>query len=272
MKLIATVNTEIFSSLVSVLTVCGGEVILHFSKTMLSIVVPQGFNQIAVWIGCSVNLIFAKYTINSKSDDIITLKCNSQQLSQALTNETSPTMNMLLKKHREGTVLEFDQRSNDTTKQLIQRVAATILSPRMTETYQEPEWGTPSVSVKLPNIRQIMNWVNEMKEINPLLTLKANKEGEFKMRIESDSISVETTFPGLDLVGQTELATMEEAEALVDMKKFKKILKVGNIQGCVGEIHIYDQVMAKFVFTINSNIPDQPTSLTYILNATTKPV
>ncbi|EAY02456.1 Hus1-like protein [Trichomonas vaginalis G3] len=272
MRLLATVNTEVFSQLVSVLSACGGEVVLHFSKTTLSLVVSQGINQIALWIGCSVQLCFSKYQVSSRNDDIITLKCNSKQLAQALTVDAAPTINMSLTRQGDTNTLQFDHRSNDSTKQLLQRVAVVLLSTRATEDYQEPEWGTPSVSVRFPQIRQVINWVNEMKDINQMVTLKATKEGEFKLYIESDSVTVETSFSGLEIVGETDQATMEEAEALVDLKKFKKVLKVGNLQGCTGEIHIFDKQMAKFNFIVPTNIPDQPTNLTYVLNASTKAV
>ena len=179
---------------------------------------------------------------------------------------------MSLTRQGDTNTLQFDHRSNDSTKQLLQRVAVVLLSTRATEDYQEPEWGTPSVSVRFPQIRQVINWVNEMKDINQMVTLKATKEGEFKLYIESDSVTVETSFSGLEIVGETDQATMEEAEALVDLKKFKKVLKVGNLQGCTGEIHIFDKQMAKFNFIVPTNIPDQPTNLTYVLNASTKAV
>ena len=270
MKLVATVNTEVFSNIVNVLSTCGGEAVLYFTETELSLCIPQGLTQIALWIGCNVHHIFGKYTIQSKNSNTITLKLNSQQLSQALQIEGAPVINMSLAKFGDSTVLQFEHRSTDTTKQLMQRVAVTLLSQHAVDTYQEPVWGTPSVSTKFPSIRAVINWVNEMKDINNLVTITATREGIVSLKVDSDSVSVETKFSGLDIPGTTEQSTFDEAEALVDIKKLKKILKVGILQGANGELHIYDKSQARMFFTVPSSVPDQPTNLTYVLNATTK--
>ena len=109
-----------------------------------------------------------------------------------------------------------------------------------------------------------------MKDINNLVTITATREGIVSLKVDSDSVSAETKFSGLDIPGTTDQSTFDEAEALVDIKKLKKILKVGILQGANGELHIYDKSQARMFFTVPSSVPDQPTNLTYVLNATTK--
>ena len=271
MKLIATVNTEIFANIVNVLSACGGEAVLYFSETALSLCIPQGLNQISLWISCSVQLCFAKYLVVSKNSNTITLKCNAQQLAQALTTE-APLLNMSLARFGEGTILQFEHRSTDTTKQLMQRVGVSLLSQRAVDAYQEPVWGPATISTKFPPIKSVNNWINEMKEINNLVLITATKEGDVLLKVDSDTVTVETRFKGLEIPGTTEHSLSDEAEAFVDIKKLRKILRVGNLQGATGELHIYDKSQARMFFTIPSSIPDQPTNITYVLNATTKAV
>jgi antitoxin component of RelBE/YafQ-DinJ toxin-antitoxin module len=270
MKLIATVNTQIFSGLMSVIAACGGDMVLYFTETELSVCVPQGVNQIALWAGFSTQHLFSKYRIVSQSGNTIALKCNSQQLAHALNVETSPTINMNLSKINKSAVLQFEHRSSDTTKQLVQRVAVTLLRQQALDSYQEPAWGDATVTTKFPPLRATINWVNEMKDINNLVTITATKEGVVSFKVDSDSVSVETKFSGLEIPFRTDMALLDEAEALVDIKKLKKILKIGTLQSASGELHIYDKSQIRMFFTIPTSIPDQPTSFTYTLNATTK--
>lgn len=270
MKLIATVNTQTFSSIVNVIAACGGETVLYFAETELSICVPQGMNQIALWIECSIQHLFSKYSIKSQSNNTIALKCNAQQLAQALNIENTPTINMNLSKINSNAVLQFEHKSTDTTKQLTQRVAVTLLRQESLDAYQEPAWEPATVSTKFPPLKAVINWVNEMKDINSLVTITATKEGDVMFKVDSDSVAVETKFSGLEMPGTTDLAIMDEAEALIDIKKLKKILKISTLQSATGELHIYDKNQIRLFFSVPSSVPDQPTNLTYVLNATTK--
>jgi len=264
MRLTATISSDFFATLVGIANACGNEIILHFSESTISLCVPPSPNQVSLWIGCKTLACFNKYTISSKTDNSIVFKCNAQQLYHSLSFEGSPNINFRLSGNKEFKCFEFEHNSADRLKKLSQKVEVTILSNSSIEQLHEPEWTQSSIAIKIPSFKSVLSWINEMKDINSLVVMNGTPEGVLGFHIENESVSISTQYSRLEVIGENN----REGEVLIEVKKLKKILKVGNIPACVGVVYIYDKQMARFHFVTQSS--GTPVQLTYILNATTK--
>ena len=270
MKLMATINTDIFSLIVNIISSGGNEIILFFSENHLSLCIPILTNQIALWVGCNTSICFNKYSISSRIDNTIAFKCNSIQLLNALTIESSPEINMKLSQNKDFKYIEFEHNSADKSKKISQKVEITLLKNSSLENYKEPEWDQPSIAIKFPSFRAINHWVNEMKDINSLLLLTATNDGKVGLCVDNESVSVKTEFNDLEIFQPSENSLPKEV--LIEIKKLKKILKVGIIPNCTGIIYIYDKLKVRFHFISQYTSSNTSIQFSYLLNSTSQPI
>ena len=273
MKLMAEITADLLTRIVSLMSACGSDVIIHFSQDVLSFCVPGDSAQIQVrlWAAAESAVCFNKYVIESQAQNTIAFKTNLSQLSQVLVMDT-PSILLRLAGKREKPFLQLTHMSLDSSKQVEHRIPILFLLPRTIEQYREPEWEQASMVAKFPALRALSQWCSNAKVISNLLLISINKSEvddrqtvDVGFKVESDVVSVSTVFTDL-APGNVDIGDDDHCNVLVDLKKFIKILKVMTLSPTVALLYVYDKKMIRMHF--EAPCGTSMSTLTYALNAT----
>ena len=80
---------------------------------------------------------------------------------------------------------------------LNQNVIARVLTLQQRNLYQVPKLPEASVNIILPPLLSLRTIADKMKSMSNLITLAANNAGQLQLRIQSETLSVETKFEHL---------------------------------------------------------------------------
>lgn len=272
MKLIAEITSDLLTRLVSLMSACGSDVIMHASQDTLSFCVPgdSAQMQVRLWVAADSTVCFSQYVIQSQCQNTIAFKTNLSQLSQVIVMDT-PSIVMRLAGKRERPFLQLTHMSLDSLKEVEHRIPILFLLSGTVEQYREPEWERASMIAKLPSLRALSQWCSNAKVISNrlLITLKKNEvDGretvDVGFRVESDVVSVSTVFNDL-APGTIDFGDDDQCDVLVDLKKFIKILKVATLSPTVALLYVYDKKMLRMHF--EAPCGTSMATLTYVLNA-----
>ncbi|KAH0786454.1 checkpoint protein HUS1 [Histomonas meleagridis] len=277
MRLTAEITTDLLAKLISILSSCGSDVVLHFSEESLSLCIPHDTGQIGVWVGCDIISCFNKYEVRSNVSNTVSMKLNPAQLAQALISNTSPSIQLHLSRTNDFVYLQLTHKSLDTLRKLEHRVPIILLMPSVIQQYAEPEWELASMCSKFPPLRAVVNWCSNAKSIHHHISISlkhSNTTGNIDavFRVENEMVCVSTTFYDLKPEQDDETETNSknsDCEVYVDLKKFIKILRVVNLQPTIGLIYIVDKKYIRLHFEVPAGAASA-VSMTYFLNASSQ--
>ena len=248
MKLTAEVTSELLGKLVALIQACGSEVIVHFSPDHISLCVPREPGQICVWALATQLSCFNKYQVLSQRNNSISMKVNGQQFALGLALETAPTIQIMLSRSENQPFLQFSHRSLDSLKLLQHRVPVVLISYEQIFQYVEPEWDPPTIMLHFPPLRAICAWCQNVRTVSQMITISGNKsKGELSFKAENETVTIITKFNELEIEGESQ-SSGEEAEVMVEMKKFKKMLSVININPAISLIYLYHRQFIRLEF------------------------
>lgn len=142
----------------------------------------------------------------------------------------------LTKKHTPCITVEVDLPTlGSHSRTVVHDIPVSVVPRRLWEDYQEPEVPQFDVSIMMPQMKTLRNVIDKMKNISNVLLLSANRQGELKVSVETDIVSVSTHFQ--DLINpthrneggqQNETSPPRDpsdfAEAKIDIRKFAQFL------------------------------------------------
>ena len=268
MKLTAEVTSELLGKLVALIQACGSEVIVHFSPEHLSLCVPKEPGQICVWALASQVSCFNKYQVISQRENSISMKVNGQQFALALALETAPTIQIMLSRSENQPFLQFSHRSLDSLKLLQHRVPVVLISHEQIVQYVEPSWNLHTIMLHFPQLKAVIAWCQNVKSVSQMITIYGNKlTGELSFKCENETVTIVTKFNGLEIEDESQ-GSGEEAEVMVDMKKFMKMLKVINLNPVISLIYLYHRQFIRLEFQTTQD-ENNTTQLCYFIPAST---
>ncbi|XP_059140920.1 checkpoint protein HUS1-like [Physella acuta] len=143
----------------------------------------------------------------------------------------------LTKKHVPCLTMEIDLPSGSSNQRLVVHdVPVTVVARKHWPDFTEPEMPKFDVSIAMPQLKVLKNVVDKMKNLNNYLSLSANNNGEMKLSVETEMVSVSTHFQNLhnptwtreggsqQLSQSSDQNSNEFFTARVDIRKFAMFL------------------------------------------------
>ncbi|KAI9207229.1 checkpoint protein Hus1/Mec3 [Polychytrium aggregatum] len=156
---------------------------------------------IQVWGSISTSFIFADYRIESANENQIFLQLSGEHLVRSLKSAQNATeITMKLAKKNSLPVLSFQIANQSRTGNcvlLVQDIPVRVLTPPEAEELKEPLVPEPHVHIMMPPLSSIRTIAERMKSMSNYITISANMRGEFVLKIDTDSVEVETSYRNL---------------------------------------------------------------------------
>ncbi|XP_060601141.1 checkpoint protein HUS1-like [Ruditapes philippinarum] len=195
---------------------------------------------IQIWCELPQGHFFDEYAMEGVSAEAneIYLEMSPENLVKALkTAQMAKWVKVkLTKKHAPCLTVEVDLPTlGSHSRVVVHDIPVTVVPRRLWQEYQEPEVPQFDVSIIMPQMKVLRNIVDKMKNLSNNLLLSANRQGELKVSVETDMVSVSTHFQ--DLINPTSRDDAgrpaqlspnydpeEFAEARIDIRKFAQFL------------------------------------------------
>lgn len=91
---------------------------------------------------------------------------------------------------------------------IVQSIPIEVLAMSTVEHYCEPNVPAPQIAIEMPPLRALRSIVDRLKSIHKTITIEASAQGTLALRIESNSLTLQTLFAHLryreDLIGDDE--------------------------------------------------------------------
>lgn len=88
---------------------------------------------------------------------------------------------------------------------IVQSIPIEVLAMSTVEHYCEPNVPAPQIAIEMPPLRALRSIVDRLKSIHKTITIEASAQGTLALRIESNSLTLQTLFAHLryreDLIG-----------------------------------------------------------------------
>ncbi|KAL3871154.1 hypothetical protein ACJMK2_039171 [Sinanodonta woodiana] len=190
---------------------------------------------IQIWCELPQGHFFDEYAMDgvSAEDNEIYLEVVPENLIKALrTAQAAKWIKIkLTKKHAPCLTVEVDLPTVSAHSRLVVHdVPVSVVPHRMWPDYQEPKLPKFDVSICMPQIKTLKNIVEKMKNLNNCLTLAANYNGELKLSVSTDMVSVSTHYQDLinpvkrDKDSDENREPQEFSEAKIDIRRFAQFL------------------------------------------------
>jgi len=183
----------------------------------------QGFQ---VWSAMNASSLFNEYLIESKADNEISFSINLSHLARALKcGEKSTNQEILIKLTKKGDIpyLSLSMEVSPTRSMMLtQEIPIQFLYPEQMRALKEPTLPDPNIVIMMPNLQDMRNVIERMKDLDSSLTIQANMRGELTLKVLTDAVAIVTLYRNLvhpQVVG-LEITPETIASAKVDIKKF----------------------------------------------------
>eukprot|EP01133_Synstelium_polycarpum_P017107 gene17107-20377_t len=187
-----------------------------------------------VWIEAKTPVFFEDAHISSLNNNEIAMQLHLNHLKQVLVsavNVNGDTMVRLRKK--EGSSLPFlSFIISQPARSLLlnQEIPVSVLSAQNLMHFNEPNLPEGKVNFFMPNLKNVSNVIDRMRNISDHLTIEANTAGRltFKVEVPAGTITThyEITYPQNMAIPDDVIATVK-----VDIKKFSKSLTCHQVDG-----------------------------------------
>ncbi|KAJ8311186.1 hypothetical protein KUTeg_011263, partial [Tegillarca granosa] len=136
----------------------------------------------------------------SNDDNEIYLELAPENLVKALkTAQAAKWIKIkLTKKHGPCLTVDVDLPTLGThSRTVVHDIPVSVIPRRLWQDYEEPELPQFDVSITMPQIKMLRNVVDKMKNLSNFVVLSANQNGEMKLLVETDMVSISTHFRDL---------------------------------------------------------------------------
>ncbi|KAL4229387.1 DNA damage checkpoint control protein [Mactra antiquata] len=193
---------------------------------------------IQIWCELPQGHFFDEYAMEGVSPEAneIYLELAPENLVKALkTAQIAKWVKIkLTKKHTPCITVEVDLPTlGSHSRVVVHDIPVSVVPRRLWEEYQEPVMPHYDVSIMMPQIKVLRSVVDKMKNLSNVLSLSANQQGELRVSVENDMVSVSTHFEDLlnpassrDDMGQNsnQCEPDEYFEVKIDIRKFAQFL------------------------------------------------
>ncbi|KAK7092951.1 hypothetical protein V1264_008622 [Littorina saxatilis] len=179
--------------------------------------------------------------MSAEANEIYVELCPENLLRALRTAQAARWVKMkLTNKHTPCLTVEVELPSIGSCHRLaVHDIPITIIKRRDWADYAEPEMPDFDVSITMPTLKMLKNVVDKMKNINNFVSLSANQNGEMKLSVETDMVSINTHFKDLfnpawrrdagDAgVGESSRSSQGDpaqfAQARIDIRRFAQFL------------------------------------------------
>jgi len=224
---------NLFIKVVSTMEKISKECILHLKERKIQFILTSEITEggVQVWSGLNTALLFDEYRIESLNNNEIAFEINLDHLQRALrSGQYANDMVLKLAKKNGNPFLSLEIQVQSTQQaSLTQDIPIGLLSAHQLSQYTEPLFPDPEVHIMMPPLKLMRHVVDKMKNIGQYLTIYANMAGELKLKVETDMVTIQTSYSNLEhpqIEGRSpvRLNPDRSAEAKVDVMKFSAFL------------------------------------------------
>lgn len=189
-------NSKTLSKLVTLLSKINSQINLRLSPSLIYF---SSADSIQVFAQIDVSLFFSDMICESLNNNLISIQIvNSSHLIQALSSCSDSESSLKLSKVNNLPVLLFSiLQQNDTGRSVTvsQKVPIRVISPD--QMISEPEYPLASVHISLPPLQSLLNILDKIKHVSPIINISANMSGNLKLHANTDLVDVSTVFNNL---------------------------------------------------------------------------
>ncbi|KAH3703106.1 checkpoint protein HUS1-like isoform X1 [Dreissena polymorpha] len=203
-KLVDITCIQHFTRVVTTISKLIKTCVLRITPTALYLILSEKVVNGGVQIWCELpqGHFFDEYAMEgvSAEENEIYLELAPENLVKALkTAQTAKWVKVkLTKKHAPCITIEVDLPTLGAhSRVVVHDIPVSVVPRRLWTEYQEPEVPNFDVSIVMPQIKVLKNVIEKMKNLSNTLLLSANHQGEFKVSVETDMVSVSTHFQDL---------------------------------------------------------------------------
>ncbi|KXN67355.1 Hus1-like protein [Conidiobolus coronatus NRRL 28638] len=215
--------------------------LLHLTKDYLTFVVRGEVGQEPqVWLQVKMDQVFADFTIKSAHQDKIYLELDASHWVRSL-KESILGINSTLKltKSAQGQVvlkMVIDEKSSKPGKfsTVTHDIPVRVLLNSQFNNIAQPTMEEFTMRVQMPTLISLRHVIERLKTLGQLITINANWNGFFQIKMQSEKCDINTTYPISQSQIQFEndsslLLTEIEKETIVsttvDIKHFSQLLE-----------------------------------------------
>ncbi|KNC83082.1 hypothetical protein SARC_04642 [Sphaeroforma arctica JP610] len=188
---------------------------------------------VRVWAEVEAETIFDSFQIESRHpNNEILMEIGLENLQRAL-RSASASNDVVFRLTGDGgqpaLTLTIKLESRTAERTVIQNVPVALLSHELTANYCEPDLPQPDINICLPSLKILSTIIDRMKTLDKYVVLSANNEGELRLQIEADAVSVCTSVTECEIPKSTDAEEQTRADdvfvsARIDIKKFSQFL------------------------------------------------
>ncbi|KAH8163080.1 hypothetical protein CIB48_g5150 [Xylaria polymorpha] len=271
-------------------------------ETVRFTVIPDTGSQ--VWASLSIDFILDNWTIQSaEPNNTINLELPLVPLQRALksaTNAVSASLRLTKKMAVFAAEPLETNLQREREKVITQDIPVRVLHPGTVETIMQPKVREPDVHIQLPPLLQLKAISDRFTKlavaarassssasaanVNPKLELSANMHGDLRLRLDTDTLDVESRWNGLEnpQLDPSQLTCAIEdhpstrfrnegpdkwATVRVDGKDWSKVLSVGRLDGRVIACFADDHALILYVYVPHHDDPQADDSVVTLVKS-----
>ncbi|XP_039248649.2 checkpoint protein HUS1-like [Styela clava] len=217
---------------------------LRFTSEKVYFILPDQVSNggVSMWCEIKQENFFDEYQMEGVNKDCneIYLEVVAENLSRALKSaQAAKALKIKLTKKQSPCLsleVELPSLASDS-RTVTHDIPVTVIPRRLWGDYAEPNMPNYHVTIFMPPLKMVKTIAEKMKNISSYLILAANQQGEMLMRVDTDLVTVKTSFQDLDIpdvrMEDEEVQSVshrlawppdEFASARIDIKKFLQFL------------------------------------------------
>ncbi|TDH70727.1 hypothetical protein CCR75_004223 [Bremia lactucae] len=162
----------------------------------LTIALKSGGAELQSFARLQTTRLFHDVVVQSQAANHIGFLCDIRHFQQALTSGKDASAVMLRLLKRDGhNFLCLRTRAVDID--IIQSIPIDVLSMSLVEHYKEPSVPAPQMAIEMPPLRAMRSIVDRLKVMHKTMTVEASKSGTLVLRIDTNTLTLQTLFAHL---------------------------------------------------------------------------
>ncbi|XP_022087084.1 checkpoint protein HUS1-like [Acanthaster planci] len=229
---------EQFTRVVSTVSKMTPLCILRLTVNKMYFILNDKVAKGGIWCELTASNFFDEYRMEGLSEEAneIYLEITPEDVVRAMkTAQTAKSVKVKLTK-KFSPCLTFDIELPSRTghsRNVVHDVPVNVIPKSLWSEYSEPTVPDFDVSICMPPLKALRNVVERMKNLGSYMELSANQNGEMRLRVETDQVTVSTHFKDLEIPewvnegseSQTQGRQPDEmVGARVDIRRFLQFL------------------------------------------------
>ncbi len=194
-------DVSIFTRVVQSIGKVANKCILKLTPDKIHMICLGDTDGTQIWSQMQVDSIFQDYRIESNFQNHINLEVSPDTLLKALRSANNAYSVILrLAKRGKDPLLSFTisaQSHTGAKLEVVQDVLIKVLKPAEMSRVVEPLCPEPDVHIILPKLLNLRTVAEHMRSLSDIVTLSANRQGELRLSVAEDEVSLDTTWSNL---------------------------------------------------------------------------